>query len=100
MPGRKSSPEASKRGTIKKPKQRIPKDSSGRPYTMPRAGNMTGREASKIGHEINTNYAKYKGKELCLHISYNPDNGQAYNYLFENHGFGEYNFFKKFRNKR
>ena len=79
--------------------RRIPSDSRGIPYTKPRARNLSKREASKIGHEINTNYSKYKGMKIGWHISYSPEDGKAYNYFFENHGFGEYNIFKKNRNK-
>lgn len=86
-------------GSKSRPKKRIPVDGRGISYTRPRARNVSKREASKIGHEINTNYSKYEGLKIGWHISYSPEDDKAYNYYFENHGFGEYNIFKKTRNK-
>ena len=52
------------------------------------------RETEKIRSEINTNYAKYEGKEICIHASYDLD-GKAYFYYFENMGFDRYRFIGK-----
>ena len=56
--------------------------------------NISSKEKSKIEHEINTNYSKYNGQEYCVHYSYGLDN-VAYRYYFENHGFNQYNLYKK-----
>ena len=47
------------------------------------------REKAQILSEINTNYTKYEGKPLCIHMSYGIDN-RAYWYYFENYGFDNY----------
>ena len=49
-------------------------------------------EKEKIRSEINTNYGKYAGKILAVHISYGLD-GESYKYYFENHGFDDINIF-------
>lgn len=43
--------------------------------------------------EIGTNYSMYEGKEICYHTT-TGDKG-AMCYKFENHGFGDYNIYKK-----
>ena len=43
-----------------------------------------------ISSEINTNYGKYAGKILAVHISYGFD-GETYKYYFENRGFDDIN---------
>ncbi len=45
-----------------------------------------------IRSEINTNYGKYAGKILAVHISYGFD-GETYKYYFENRGFDDINIF-------
>lgn len=52
------------------------------------------QEYSKIVHEINTNYVKYRNDELGVHYSYAFD-GKCYKYYFENHGFNNYNIYSK-----
>lgn len=51
-------------------------------------------EYGKIVSEINTNYQKYRGRTLAVHMSYDW-NGTPYWYYFENHGFNKYNFYDK-----
>lgn len=78
----------------------IPKDSNGKSYKRPRAENLSEKEASKVGHDINNVYhARYSGKRSGMITTYNPDDDKAYNYTFECHGFGEYNIFRKIRNE-
>lgn len=50
------------------------------------------REKEKIRSEINTNYSKYEGKRLAVHLSYGLD-GKSYKYYFENRGFDDINIF-------
>lgn len=78
----------------------IPKDSNGKSYKRPRAENLSEKEASKVGHDINNVYhVRYKGKRSGMITTYNPDDDKAYNYTFECHGFGEYNIFSKVENE-
>lgn len=56
------------------------------------------RELSKICHEINTNYSKYKGHRYCVHPSYGLDN-VAYLYYFINNGFDDYIFYSRIINR-
>lgn len=78
----------------------IPKDSNGKSYKRPRAENLSEKEASKVGHDINNVYhARYSGKRSGMITTYNPDDDKAYNYTFECHGFGEYNIFSKIENE-
>ena len=49
------------------------------------------REYAKVVSEINTNYAKYQGKRVAIHLSYVIDN-RAYAYVFQNLGFDNYVF--------
>ena len=78
-----------------------PKDSSGVSYQRPRAKNVSPKEHAKLEHEINTIYhAKFEGEPTGMIVSYNPDNGKAYNYYFESHGFNEYNIYGKRLNKK
>lgn len=52
-------------------------------------------EYAKICSEINTYYyAKYKDKELAVHMSYGVD-ANAYWYFFENHGYNNYNIYMR-----
>lgn len=53
------------------------------------------KEYGKIINEINTNYRLYAREELCSHSTVGND-GKYYVYLFENHGFGNYNIYGKF----
>lgn len=55
---------------------------------------LNAAEYSKIVSEINTNYEKYRGKRIAIHMSYGIDN-RAYWYYFENHGFNRYNIYMK-----
>lgn len=64
---------------------------NGRFFKYPEA-DFDYREKEKIRSEINTNYGKYAGKKLAVHISYGLD-GRAYKYYFENYGFDEINIF-------
>ena len=50
------------------------------------------REKEKNRAEINTNYRKYEGKRMAVHLSYGLD-GKTYKYYFENRGFDEINIF-------
>lgn len=68
------------------------------PFSRPPA-RISWKEKEKIRSEINTNYSKYEGKELCIHASYGLDD-KAYFYFFENHGFDEINIYKRVRNWR
>ena len=47
------------------------------------------KEYANVYSEISTNYAKYEGYEFCVHIT------ARCSYYFENHGFGEYNIYRK-----
>lgn len=67
------------------------KDSFGRHFSFEEA-DFDNREKEKIRSEINTNYGKYAGKIMAVHISYGLD-GEAYKYYFENHGFDDINIF-------
>ncbi len=52
------------------------------------------QEYAKVMSEINNIYhAKYKGKPICRH--YTADETGYWEYVFENHGFNNYNIFKK-----
>ncbi|MCR5487997.1 MAG: hypothetical protein K6F35_10835 [Lachnospiraceae bacterium] len=55
---------------------------------------LSGAEWAKICGEINTNYEKYRGKEMAVHLSYGIDDS-AYAYYFENHGFDDYNIYSR-----
>lgn len=89
--------QSSKMNSNRKP----PKDSSGVSYQRPRAKNVSPKEHAKLEHEINTIYhAKFEGEPTGMIVSYNPDNGKAYNYYFESHGFNEYNIYGKRLNKK
>lgn len=93
--------KSSKSGTIGTSKRKLPSDSGGNAYSKPRARNISSRESSKISHEINTLYhAKFEGRRTGIITSYNPDDGQAYDYRFECHGFDEYNIYSKRRNRK
>ncbi len=82
-------------------KMDLPTDSRGRKYSKPAAENVSPREIEKVGHEVNTLYhSKHKGKRMFMHITYSPDDDQAYNYRIECHGFGEYNIWKKTKNRK
>lgn len=106
--GKKSGGSSSKRvekssnsGTMKSSNRKIPKDSSGKPYRKPRARNLSHKEASKVAHEINTLYhAKFEGHPTGIITTYSPDDDRAYDYLFECHGFDEYNIYSKRRNRK
>ncbi|SDJ25154.1 hypothetical protein SAMN04487760_10489 [Lachnospiraceae bacterium G41] len=52
------------------------------------------REYAKIVSEINTNYEKYRGKRIAIHLSFGFDNN-AYAYIFENKGFNKYIFISR-----
>ncbi len=56
--------------------------------------NLDRREYAKIISEINTDYEKYEGKRFAIHMSYDND-GNAYWYYFENHGFNDYNIYMR-----
>ena len=45
-----------KHGKIEYERRRIPLDGNGTSFTMPRAGNVTQKEAAKVQHEINALY--------------------------------------------
>ena len=49
------------------------------------------QEYAKIISAINSNYSKYEGKRIAVHLSYGTDN-RAYIYYFENRGFNDYIF--------
>ena len=51
-------------------------------------------EYAKICGEINTNYSKYAGRRIAVHISYGIDN-IPYGYYFENHGYNNYNIYMR-----
>ena len=65
-------------------------DSQGYPFLFPEAL-FDWREKEKIRSEINTNYAKYRDKEIAMHLSYGLDDC-AYVYFFENRGFDDFSF--------
>ena len=52
------------------------------------------REYAKIVSEINTNYEKYRGKRIAIHLSFGFDNN-AYAYIFENKGLNKYIFISR-----
>ena len=61
---------------------------------------MSSKEREKVGHEINTLFhSNFKGKRICRITTYNPRNGEAYDYWFENNGFDNYQFIKKRKNR-
>lgn len=66
-------------------------DSFGQYFEYPEA-DFDWREKEKIRTEINTNYRKYNGKSIAVHLSYGLD-GKSYKYYFENHGFDDINIF-------
>lgn len=79
----------------------IPKDSNGKAYSKPTAENLSPKEISKVGHDINNAYhSRFKGKRRGIITTYNPDDDKAYDYKFECHGFNEYNIFSKTENER
>lgn len=55
---------------------------------------LNSAEYAKICSEINSNYAKYKGKPFAVHASYGMNN-KAYLYYFENHGYNKYNIYMR-----
>lgn len=61
--------------------------------------NISGKELEKIRSEINTNYAKYRGKRFCMHASYGLDK-IAYFYYFVNRGFDDYTIYSRVKNTR
>ncbi len=68
------------------------KDLNGKPFSNPTL-KLSKREYAKVCSEINTNYGKYKGKTLCRHYSIDKNGSKVY--TFENHGFNDYNIFRK-----
>ena len=52
-------------------------------------------EYRKIVSEINTNYGKYQGKDICYHHSVWTD--KYFTYKFVNNGFDNYSFIEKRR---
>lgn len=79
----------------------IPQDSNGKPYKKPAAPNVSEKERSKVGHDINNIFhARYSGKRRGRITTYNPDDDKAYDYSFESHGFNEYNIYDKKLNRR
>ena len=68
-------------------------DSNGTPFIFP-AIILDADEYSKIIHEINSVYNKYRGNYINLHISFD-DKGKCYVYYFENRGFDDYNIFER-----
>ena len=102
--GEKKGKGKNKKETVEKSSEsgnmEIPNDSRGKPFKRPTASNLSDKEASKVGHDINNVYhARYKGKRSGMITTYNPDDNKAYNYSFECHGFGEYNIFNKIENE-
>lgn len=87
---------------IRKYSPNQPRDENGR-WTKTSSSSDTGfvkptlklskKEYAKVCSEISTNYSMYEGKEIAQHITFD-EKGCCY-YLFENHGFGEYNIFEK-----
>ena len=75
----------------------IPSDSNGCPYLYPRASDITAKEYAKVCHDINSIYhTVYKDQPMGYIVTYsNEPDSPAYVYLFENHGFGEYNIYFK-----
>lgn len=53
------------------------------------------KEYAKIISEINSNYEVYKNHKYAMHYSVGTDN-RYYLYVFENHGFNDYNIVEKF----
>ena len=51
-------------------------------------------EYAKIYSEINTDYSKYEGKRLAVHMSYGIDD-KPYWYYFENRGYDDYNIYMR-----
>ncbi len=68
-----------------------PRDSRGNFFEYEEA-DFDWREKEKIRSEINTNYSKYRGKPIGIHLSYGLDD-KSYKYYFENHGFDDINIF-------
>ena len=69
-------------------------DSKGRFFRHP-TFYLNPAEYAKVISEINNNYDLYKDKRYCFHASVGIDNQYHY-YMFENHGFNDYNIFDKF----
>lgn len=58
-------------------------------------------EVLKVRHEINTLFhAKFEGSPICVITTYNPDDGEAYDYWFECHDFDEYNIYSRRKNRK
>lgn len=75
----------------------IPLDSNGKPFSMHTSW-LDSSEYSKIISEINQIYdTQYLNEPISVHSSYGID-GEAYYYVFENHGFNDYNIFLKHKN--
>ena len=68
-------------------------DSKGDPFEFPTYF-LESDEYAKIISEINSNYDKYKGKQIAVHYSYDLLYG-SYKYFFENHGYNDYNIISK-----
>ena len=79
----------------------VPTDSNGRSYQFPRASDVTTKEYAKVCHEINALYHTiYMDQPMGYIVTYsNEPDRPAYVYLFENHGFGEYNIYYKREDK-
>ena len=79
---------------MKKGHSAFPLDSQGRPFSKPSIW-LPPKEYGKIVSEINAVYdVLYEESYICVHVSYGV-NEKAYVYWFENHGFNDYNFFRK-----
>ena len=75
----------------------IPLDANGYPFERSSFW-LEPREYGKIISEINSLCdVQYKEQRLCAHPSFGID-GVAYIYLFENHGFNNYNIYLRLFN--
>lgn len=69
-----------------------PVDSNGNPYEF-KTVRLSRGEYGKMMSEVDSNYDRYEGKDLCIHYS-SDLKGRSKAYYFENHGYNEYNFYK------
>ena len=74
-------------------KQKVRLDSNGIPFEFPTLI-LDKAEFGKIVSEINSYYSIYVEKKYATHYS-TLDDGCCM-YLFENHGFNDYNIYEKF----
>ena len=69
-------------------------DANGKPFKYP-TYLLAREEFARVTSEINSNYSAYANKKYATHYSVDMS-GKFCFYLFENHGFDDFNIYEKF----